>query len=218
MKKRLKLILDRLLKRGYVEAQNNSRVARRSSIDAVTFEGENFVACNSSLAHTKLGFHSYCGVNVQIMKATIGRFCSIGPNTKIGLGIHPTDMVSTHPAFYSNNKPFSTFADQVYIEEYKEVEIGHDVWLAGDVSVVGGVKIGTGVVVAAGSVVTKDLEPYGIYGGVPAKLIRYRFDQQVRHDLLESKWWEKSVDEIRDKWRDFMDVQLFLSKDDDGEA
>lgn len=212
MKKRVRNILFKIFGRGFETDKIGNKLARNAKINNVQFEGENFVGFNSSVANSSIGKHSYIGKNAVIRDAKIGRFCSIGPDVKIGLGIHPTNLVSTHPAFYANNKPYKTFADKLYIQEYQDVELGHDVWIAGGVQVVGGVRIGTGAVVAAGSVVTKDLSPYGIYGGIPAKLIKYRFSEETCKSLLESKWWEISSQELREKTHLFRDVEAFLNE------
>src|SRR5690606_12842951 len=119
--------------------------------------------------------------NTQISDARIGRFCSIGSDARIGLGgTHPTDRVSTHPAFYSP-MPRSqlTFAQKASFEEYPgSVIIGNDVWIGAGATIVDGVSIGDGAIVAARSMVTKDVPPYAIVGGVPSKLIRYRIPEE----------------------------------------
>lgn len=121
----------------------------------------------------------------------IGSFCSIAGGVTILLGgNHNTQSVTTFP-FYEKlpNVP-------AHRETKGDVIIGHDVWLATDVLVLSGVTIGYGAVVAARSVVTKDVPPYAIVGGNPAKVIRYRFPEEVCQALLENPWWELPHDEI----------------------
>ena len=89
------------------------------------------------------------------------------------------------------------------------VEIGNDVWIGSHVLILDGVTIGDGAVVAAGAVVTKDVEPYAIYGGVPAKLIKYRFPPKTIEMLLKMKWWDKEEKWIREHTEDFEDVERF---------
>ena len=118
----------------------------------------------------------------------IGKYVSIARNVTLGLGQHPTNLVSTSPIIYNNNPQY------LNVEQYlKPVEIDNDVWIGTSAIVMGGVHIHTGAIVAAGAVVTKDVPPYAIVGGVPAKIIKYRFDEPTRNKLLASKWWEYHV-------------------------
>ena len=107
--------------------------------------------------------------------AVIGKLCSIGDNVRIGLGIHPTHLRSTHPAFYSPQGNWDIKPTiQEKITEYKKVYIGDDVWIGTNAMILDGVTIGSHAVIAAGAVVTKDVPEYAIVGGVPAKIIKYR--------------------------------------------
>lgn len=174
-------------------------------------QDNSFVGPSCQIYGSTLGRHTYAAADVELRKVTVGNFCSIGPGVIVGMGKHPTNLVSTHPAFYSKNKGYETFADQNYYEEYDSTEIGHDVWIGTRVLIPGGVKIGTGAVIAAGSVVTKDVEPYAIMGGVPAKVLRYRFPDETRDKLLKSEWWNANSDEFRRNWKQFNQVDSFLS-------
>jgi acetyltransferase-like isoleucine patch superfamily enzyme len=109
---------------------------------------------------------------------------------KIGVGPHPVDFFTTSPAFY---EPQRGFVAKLLYDEYATggyAEIGNDVFIASNSIVLAGVKIGSGAVVAAGSVVTKDVDPYQIVAGVPARLIRYRFSQEIIQKLLDLRWWD----------------------------
>lgn len=140
-----------------------------------SFGHQNIIYGYSTLVDTTLGDYSYVGGNVKIQYATIGKFCSIAEGVKIGLGIHPTNLPSTHPAFYSPQSHWDIKPDlSLNIVEYKPVIIGDDVWIGTNAIVLDGVKIGSHAVVAAGAVVTKDVPEYSIVGGVPAKLIKNR--------------------------------------------
>ena len=129
---------------------------------------------------------------VAYPNTSIGSFCSIGSGCVLGCGKHPLNFLSTSPYFYFDalhwKKKEVPSHNEYWINE--PVEIGHDVWLGEKVFVMNGVKIGTGAVVGTGSVVTKDVPPYAIVAGVPARLIRYRFEERVINELLASKWWE----------------------------
>jgi virginiamycin A acetyltransferase len=124
---------------------------------------------------------------------TIGRYCSIAYGVRIINHNHPIDWRSTHPFFFNSNLSFSKIDHTKYIP----ITIGHDVWIGHNAIITPNVtKIGTGSIVAAGAVVTKDIPPYAIVVGNPARIVRYRFPQKVIDFLLTSKWWEKSINEI----------------------
>lgn len=145
-----------------------------------------------------LGRHTYVGSNFSCgdYNSRIGAFCSIAANVLICPTQHPLKYLSTHPYTYlrdyalKGQKKFYDFAHS------RPVTIGNDVWIGQNVVVMDGVTVGDGAVIAAGAVVTKDIPPYAIAGGVPAKVIKYRFDEQTISDLLALKWWELSDEEI----------------------
>jgi acetyltransferase-like isoleucine patch superfamily enzyme len=157
---------------------------------------------------------TYVSNDTQIKRASIGKFCSIASNCLIGLGTHPSrDYVSSHPIFFSTQKQVGiTFADKNYFQEVKPVSIGNDVWIGVNVVVMGGVNIGDGAIIGAGAVVTKDVPPYAIYGGVPAKLIRYRFEQEEISFLLAFKWWDKDITWLAEHYQDFHSISSLLQK------
>jgi len=125
----------------------------------------------------------------------IGKFCSIAPNVSILLGgNHNMAAVSTYPFWSRYPKIASNNATHL---QKSGVEIGSDVWIGFGVTIISGVKIGHGAVLAAGSVVTKDVEPYAVVGGNPAKTIKNRFDVDVIAQLLDSKWWDKDIETIK---------------------
>jgi len=166
-----------------------------------------------SLQTVILGDFTYIANNTQISRTEIGKFCSIGPDCKIGLGKHPSkDFVSTHPIFFSTLKQAQiTFAAKDYFDEFENIVIGHDVWIGANAIVIDGVKIGSGAIVAAGSVVTKDVPPYAIVGGVPAKIIRYRFEHETIKKLLELKWWDMDVESLKNNYKKFHNVKELLN-------
>lgn len=167
-------------------------------IDSTTeLAGNNKFGKGTSVHGSKIGRHTYV-VNARIVRAQIGAFCSIGPEVNIGgLGNHPTKWLSTHPAFYSTlRQSGKTFATSDLFDELKCNKIGNDVWIGARALILDGVSIGDGAIVAAGAVVTKDVPPYAIVGGVPAKIIRYRFSEDVIESLLKWQWWLLHDDEL----------------------
>lgn len=181
---------------------NNCKVSIRANVDnAVVLEGNNYVGPYCKIGHSKIGRYSYFAANCIAYGLKVGRYTSIAPELRVIGGEHPTSIfISTHPVFYSRNLKFTkSFVESDLFEEYKyidskkffHVEIGSDCWIGSNVKIMEGVTIGDGAVVAAGAVVTKDIPPYAIVGGVPAKLIRYRFTKDEIEFLLNLQWWNK---------------------------
>lgn len=170
--------------------------ARSYATPDCIFSDNNRIYRRAYLRSTSLGSMTYIAENTVIGFAHIGAFCSIGPNVSLGgLGWHPTDRLSTHPAFYSPRLQAGTSFVEAYetvdsSKELAQTEVGNDVWIGAGAIVLDGVTIGDGAIIAAGAVVTKDVPPYAIVGGVPAQIIRYRFDINTIHALLQWRWWE----------------------------
>lgn len=158
----------------------------RSEMSDCTLGEKAYAVAPYLLHNVQLGDHSYFAMNAHAANVTIGKFCSIGPNFCCGLGIHPTDGISTSPYFYRGK-----------IEEHKHTTIGNDVFIGANVTILDGVTIADGAVVAAGAVVTKDVPPYAIVGGIPAEVKKYRFDEETIAKLLEMEWWNGDVEDIQ---------------------
>ena len=174
----------------------------------------NFIGSNSSLVRSKLGNYSYISKNSTIFNAEIGKFCSIAENVSIAGGVHPTQtFVSTHPVFYSIKKQCGiTFTDKNYFNEFTErIVIGNDVWIGKNTIILNNTKIGDGSIIAAGSVVTKDVPPFSIYGGVPAKKIKDRFSQQQISILSEDRWWDKDESWLRKNYLLMHDITDYIN-------
>jgi len=158
------------------------------------------------LENVEVGRSTYL-TNARVINARIGSFCSIGPGSIVGgLGKHPTDYLSTHPSFYSvNNASAISFAKENRFRECATTFIGNDVWIGARAIILDGVRVGTGAIIAAGAVVTKDVPPYAIVGGVPSRIIRKRFADEIIELLLEWKWWELPLDVISELSENFID-------------
>ncbi|MCL4165963.1 UNVERIFIED_CONTAM: hypothetical protein GTU68_045561 [Idotea baltica] len=165
---------------------------------------------NVQFNFSKIGDHSYINSNTTANRVEIGKFCSIGANIKFGLGKHPTHLISTHPAFYSKKKPFQTFSNEDYYNEYEKVVLGNDVWIGSEAIIMSGVTIGNGAIVAAGAVVTKNVKPYEIVGGVPAKNIKFRFDAELIEFIEKSEWWNESEEFFKENYKIFLDNNEFI--------
>jgi len=152
-------------------------------------------------ADSSIGAFTYVNSGSTIFgEVTIGRFCSIGGRVEIGLAEHPTHFLSTHPFQVARSlflkHPHYAEVKRLAWRFHKKTTVGNDVWIGNGAAITGGVTIGNGAVIAAGAVVTQDVEPYSIVGGVPAKLIRKRFDQNAIDQLQELAWWSLDLADI----------------------
>lgn len=142
-----------------------------------------------------LGDYSYLNAGSLVLSGTIGRFCSFSYACKVGMPEHPTNWMSTSPFLYGDENVLGL--PGLWNDTSAPPLIGSDVWLGAGCIVLQGVSIGHGAIVAAGAVVTKDVPPYAIVGGVPAKVLKYRFPAEAVQDLLASQWWDLPFDRLK---------------------
>lgn len=201
----------------------NCTIGAKVKIDKRTrFEGQSIVYRNSNITNSVIGLGSYVGWNCNLQNCIIGRFSSIAPFVEVIYGSHPiNEFVSTHPAFFSTQKQAGfTFTDSDIYKEHNFVDnknkvsvvIGSDVWVGYGARLLEGVTIGDGAVVAAGAVVTKDVEPYSVCGGVPAKRIKYRYNMEKVEFLKAFKWWNKDFQWIKANSDYFKSIDDFYEK------
>lgn len=205
--------------------RSKAKIGKYCHIVNTIFEGKNSVADGTRLTNCKLGYGSYISKNTNLSYVKMGRFCSIADSVCVCIGNHPINYVTTHPAFYYNTEDQigwtyyrgEPFYKEIYKypkdESFYQIVIGSDVWIGSHALIMGGIKIGDGAIIAAGAVVTKDVEPYSIVGGVPAKQIKMRFSKEIIEKLVEIKLWDKPIIEIERDYMLYTDVNKFLSKE-----
>lgn len=166
--------------------KKNSKISKLSRI---------FPFCK--ITKSKINDYSYINLFANINNTNIGKFCSISINFKSGMGFHPKNFISSSPYFYSKKNALKrSIATKNFFNEYKQVNIENDVWIGADVIIMDGVNIGNGAIIAAKSVVTKDVPDYAIVGGVPAKIIKYRFSEEIIEELKKICWWDWSDEKL----------------------
>lgn len=165
-----------------------------------------------ALRNVSVDDYSYIGECANISYCNIGKFCSIAGYTSIGGGSHPLEFVSTSPVFCEGKNTLNkNFAEHRFYP-YSTTTIENDVWIGKGASIKAGVTIKTGAVVGMGSVVTKDIGPYEIWAGNPAKLIRKRFDDETIDTLLSSEWWLYDEEKLHEVAKSFNDVESFVKE------
>lgn len=169
----------------------------------------------TKIKNSVVGDYSYIGPSCDITNTSIGKFCSIADNCRIGTASHTMNNISSSPIFtLKHNATKTTWADKSIHQnnEVKKVNIGNDVWIATHVIIKDGITIGDGAIIGAGAVVVKDVPPYAVVGGVPAKVIKYRFEKPIIDKLLELQWWNYSDEKLRDNIQYFQTENVTLEK------
>lgn len=191
--------LNKLLKKMRFSAILNSTVHESSKIESGT-----------SFIRSTMGRHSFCGYDCTVLNCDIGAFCSIANRVSIGGVRHPTEFVSTSPVFLSHKDSVKAkFATHDYLPIIRTV-VGNDVWIGEGAFIKAGVKVGDGAVIGMGAVVTKDVTPYSIVAGNPARLIRMRFDNDIVEAFLKMQWWNLPDSELHRLGAGFNDPHALL--------
>ncbi|MET3589525.1 phosphonate metabolism protein (transferase hexapeptide repeat family) [Bartonella silvatica] len=169
------------------------------------------------LRDVTVGDFSYFERHSEAIYSDIGRFCSIAPHVCLNALEHPVERLSTHKITYRPNEYFRYIAlDHSFREKRcaKRVFIGHDVWIGYGAVIMPGVTIGHGAIIGANAVITKDVAPYTIVAGIPAKPLRMRFSDHVIQTLLEMAWWDWPLDKIYNALSDMkiLPIEAFIHK------
>lgn len=154
---------------------------------------------NSRVTRSDIGSYSYVSAGARVGFARVGKFCCIGPEAIVGgLGRHPTRWLSVHPLFYSTRRQVGLrFVEQDHFDELPAVELGNDVWIGARAIILDGIRIGDGAIIGAGAVVTRDIAPYQVCAGVPARSVRSRFSEADIAALESLRWWDWSEPQLR---------------------
>lgn len=194
------------------EAPNihKTSVVRKSLLGSYTDIGPNV-----SLNETEVGDYTYFAGEASAIYTKIGKFCSIASHVRINPGNHPQWRVTQHHCTYRRVRYGFVIKDDDDFFQWRRddaVTIGHDVWLGHGVIVMAGVNIGTGAVIGSGAVVTKDIPPYAVAVGVPAKVIKMRFENDVIEKLMSTAWWDWDREKLESCFQDLLDTNIFLEK------
>jgi phosphonate metabolism protein (transferase hexapeptide repeat family) len=175
------------------------------------------IGARTAFVESTMGDYSYVVNDSNIIYTTIGKFCSIAAHTRINPGNHPMQRASQSHFTYRASAYFDDAEDDADFFAWRRstpVTIGHDVWIGHGAIILPGRSIGTGAVVAGGAIVTKDVAPYSIVAGNPARPIRPRFPREITERLLALAWWDWEHARLREALQDFrsLSVEAFLDR------
>lgn len=201
MLRKIEYLISKLIKKLHLRSIVNSDIHKTSKICA-----------GSQIINVKMGKYSDVGYDCTIINTDIGPFCSFGANIVIGGAGHTVDWVSTSPVFNENKDHLPQKFSYHKFNLESKTSVGADVWIGNYVLVKSNITIGHGAIIGMGSVVTKDVPPYEIWGGNPAKFIKKRFNDETINELLKMKWWDWNDDKIRKNAVHFNNVQELIKR------
>jgi phosphonate metabolism protein (transferase hexapeptide repeat family) len=191
-------------------------VSKRSTVKDARLGRYVDIGPNSSVVESSLGDYSYCAGSNEINYARIGKFCSIARGVCINPGNHPayTRVAQHHFTYRCRQYGFARENDAKFFtwRKVQMVVLGNDVWVGHGAVILPGVTIGDGAVVGAGAVVTHDVGPYEVAAGVPARVIKRRFDERTCRGIQRTRWWDWDHETLRQRLDDFKDVQGFIER------
>jgi acetyltransferase-like isoleucine patch superfamily enzyme len=202
--------IKRYLKNVALLARNDHlSIGRGSTVVQSRFGRHVRLGADVVMVNSSLGDFSYVGNGCAVQHTKLGKYCSVAPGALVGAGTHPSSvLVSTHPMFYLRRPDFGwDLIEADARQEFQTTNIGSDVWIGAHAAIRDGVRIGDGAIIGAGAVVVKDVEPFAVYVGVPATLLRYRFEPEEIAYLQELRWWDRDSAWIRSNAKRFLDVK-----------
>ena len=176
----------------YLYSKFFKKVLRGKSILNSMVDKQAKIYSGTQFQESTIARYSYVGYDCEILHCRIGSFCSIANGVVIGGAQHPLQWISTSPVFYNEAGGTGLHLGSLQVPRTPQTVIGNDVWIGSRAIVLAGVTVGNGAVIGAGEVVTKDVPPYAIVGGVPAKVIRYRFNKDEIEMIENTEWWNKA--------------------------
>ena len=201
-----------MLSLGYLYGKFFKKILRGKCVINSTIHKTAKINSGCTIVDSVIGRYSYTCYDDEIVNCEIGQFCSISDEVVIGGAEHPLSWVSTSPVFQDvrHSGPSKKFSEHKY-EGIKRTIIGNDVWIGRRAIIKAGINIGHGAVVGNGAVVTKDVPPYAVVAGVPAKIVKYRFKEETIKDLLNSEWWNMSDIELSNYAHLIQDPSSFVN-------
>lgn len=188
------------------------KVARGAAIRGSDIHRTSRVHAGSTVLDSRIDRHSFVGYECSLLNVDLGPFCSLGSHIRVGGVAHPSHFVSTSPVFLSHKDSVKTkFARHDFLPSVRTC-IGADVWIADGAYIKAGVTVGPGAIIGMGAVVTKDVPPYAVMAGNPARVIRLRFAPEVVDGLLRSQWWDWPDDRLQEFGPVMNSPQAFLAK------
>lgn len=195
----------------------NARVAFSATVLNSQVDKTAALRQQTRIHNCRVGRYTYIARNTLAQRVDFGDFCSVSEGCNIGMPSHPTEFVSTSPVFLQGGNYLKKHFAALPYENCPTTTVGNDVWIGAHAQVKSGLTIGNGAIIAAGAVVTHDVPPYAIVGGVPAKVIRYRFDEETIHRLEAIRWWDSTDAQLTKTGPLVGDMQAFLTACEEGE-